>query len=364
MRPLVIALVVIAGCAPAGPTPAASTALPAPTGIVSAPNEHVVDPSPSPVAVPIAPPAPPPVIVTVDGATFPTVNTFALQLAPLPQSEEPARHGVAMYLESLDRYRDGGFDDTQLSISGPFREAVVAGLKASAMPGVKRRFELESLQILRRYVKPWGTQAFLEARVTIVDRAVDGVAAPQRETGVLRLAGDGRVGVVDGWDGARWFNASAGVVPGLSMATPEIVRQEIVHPLSFYLGFETWVPGSAPVQWRTTPEEATPFGTRRAARVAAIDRTVITTRAFDDVVAHIERFETFPDWGSGLATARLSGTVVTTDANGRVSRVGFERRVRVFMFGNWMPEVVDEEISGEWAAGGQLALERIDVNRG
>lgn len=266
-----------------------------------------------------------------------------------------ARLGVQQYLEALDRYRDSGFDASQLGLEkGPFRDAVVAGLRSSATPGVRRKLEIERLEVLRRYTKPWGTQALVDVSVTIVDRDVAGVAAAQRESGVLRLTGDDRLYVRDAWDGTRWLNGNP--------LTADAIRQAVVDPLGFYLRLESWVPGSAAEQWRTG-DEATPFTTWRAQRLAAIDRTQVVSRTFDGVTARIERYDTFAEISSGLATVRLAGTLVTADAAGRVTRTPFERRVRVFLFGNWMPEVVDEEVAGEWISGGQLALEKVDINR-
>jgi hypothetical protein len=240
-------------------------------------------------------------------------------------------------------------------LTGRFRDAVVAGLKSSATPGVKRKLELETVTPLRRYVKPWGTQAFVDVRTTIVDRVVEGVAPLQRETGILRMAGDRRVWVQDAWDGARWFN-------GAQRPDAAVIRDQLTYPLSYYLTWETWIPGSELAQWRPSGDEATPFSLSRAARVASIDRSKVTARAFENVVARIELYETFPELATGLATVRLTGTIVTTDATGRVSGAPLERRVRAFVFGG-MPEIVDEEIAGAWVSGGQLALEKVDINR-
>ena len=67
---------------------------------------------------------------------------------------------------------------------------------------------------------------------------------------------------------------------------------------------------------------------------------------------------------SGLATVRLNGTLMSVNAAGRTDRRAFERRAQVFLFGSWAPEVVDEQGSdGAWVSGGQLALEKIDIDR-
>ena len=68
-----------------------------------------------------------------------------------------------------------------------------------------------------------------------------------------------------------------------------------------------------------------------------------------------------PNFRDGLATVRLAGTVVTTDPAGREARRPFARRI-VVLFGNWMPEVVDEELDGRWLSGGDLALAVRDHN--
>jgi hypothetical protein len=245
-----------------------------------------------------------------------------------------------------------------LPISGPFLSAVSAALTASATPGVTRQFALSSLRVDRHLQKPWGTHAYVDVTVTIVDRAVTGTAPDQWETGKLRLSGD-RLRVTDGWDeeNGRWFN-------GFGSLPLDRVRSEIVAPIGFYLRWESWAPGYAEDQWRTSGDESTPFTRARAERYAAIDRTRTMAQAFDGVTATIERFETIEGVWSGLATVRLSGTRVTKDAAGAVQRTPYEKRVRVFLFGGWMPEVVDEEtLPGVWLSGGELALEKIDVDR-
>lgn len=55
---------------------------------------------------------------------------------------------------------------------------------------------------------------------------------------------------------------------------------------------------------------------------------------------------------------------MTTTAEGTIERARFERRVKVFLFDGWMPEVVDEEVApGVWLSGGELALEKVDIDR-
>ena len=76
----------------------------------------------------------------------------------------------------------------------------------------------------------------------------------------------------------------------------------------------------------------------------------------------IERYETFSEIPDGLATARINGTIATKDPAGRVTRAPFARTVRVF-FGNWIPQVVDEQATGGvWMSGGDLALAARDIN--
>jgi hypothetical protein len=261
-----------------------------------------------------------------------------------------------IYLQNIDLYRRGA--SPVLPITGPFLDAVSAALKESATPGVKREFVLESLVVDHHVQKPWGTHAYVDVTVTLADRAIDGSAPDQRETGKLRLTGD-RLRVSDGWDEAhaRWFN-------GFGALPLDRVRSEIVDPIGFYLAWESWAPGYALEQWRASDEEATPFTRARAQRLAAIDRTRTTSQTFEGVAATIERFETIEGLWTGLATVRVNGTRVTADAAGKIQRTAYEKRVRVFLFGQWMPEVVDEEVSpGVWLSGGDLALARIDVDR-
>jgi hypothetical protein len=268
-----------------------------------------------------------------------------------------ARTAVERYLVGLDAYRNRGFDATQIGLTGRFRDAVAAALKDSATPGVKRTFAVKSLRVERQLVKPWGTRAITDVSVTIVDRAVDGSAPDQVETGLLRLLGD-RPWVVDGWDATagRWWNGAAPVDAAR-------IRSDIVDPIGFYLRLESWVPGSTSEGWREG-DEATPFWTAHKAIIAGLDHAGVVSRLFEGVSATVERLDTFAEAESGIVTVRLAGTIVAVGAGGAVRRTPFERHVKVFVFGNWLPEVVDEQgADGGWLSGGQLALEKIDINR-
>jgi hypothetical protein len=93
-----------------------------------------------------------------------------------------------------------------------------------------------------------------------------------------------------------------------------------------------------------------------------LDRTATPWRTFEDVRATVERYETFSDIRDGLATVRVSGTIVTKSAGGAARHAPFERTLRI-LFGNWIPEVVDEQVTpGVWLSGGDLALAARDVN--
>jgi hypothetical protein len=362
MRILLCAVVLVStACAAASDRVAATPAAPPPPEsaavVWAAPVAPTVEPSASPA--PATAVRLPESTVTVSSAAFPVVRSMVLRTAPLDEpATDAARAGVERYLAGLDAFRDGGFDASQLGITGRFRDVVAAALRASATPGIKRAFVLGSLRMQRHLVKPWGTHAITDVSATIIDRAVDGSAADQVETGTLRLKGDRRLVVSDGWDAAagRWFNGAAPI-------DAERIRQQVVDPLGFYLRLESWVPGSTPEGWREG-DEATAFWTARRSIVTALDHTGIASRVFDGVIATVERFETFADVDSGLATVRLTGTIVATAPSGEVRRASFERHLRVFLFGSWMPEVVDEQTAdGGWLSGGKLALEKIDIDR-
>lgn len=352
---LVLAAVLVA-CRPSTAIAPAASPPPTPEQIQAGATLPAASPVPtaSPQTTSSRPSEP---TVTVSADRFPIETSLELRTSNTPDDIAAARSAVSLYLMTLNSYRDGG-SASQLHITGRFRDAVTQALAESATPGVKRRLELESLRLDRLLVKPWGVRAFAEVTATIVDRVVEGSGTDQRESGRLRLTGD-RLRVSDGWDYAngRWFNGS-----GLGDRGAESVRNAVAQPLTFFLGLEQWAPGSPAETWRAG--EPTPFSAAHAKRVAAIDRTQVTSRLFEDVRVTVERFETFAGEAAGIATVRLTGKLKTTDAGGRTSRAPLERRLKVFLFGGWLPEVVDEEIApAVWLSGGDLALDRIDVNR-
>lgn len=347
---MITVVLLLSACAPVA-QPAASHAPASPVAEPSAGQTLAPAPSPTPVV------QPGPVLdnpfVTITSAPFPIAPTFTLTRSAVPADDFTVRWGIDRYLEGLDRYREFG---DYLPARGAFGEAVAAALVESRTPGVKRTFVLESLRIEAVYKKPWGTQALADVRVTIVDRAVNGSAPDQRETGLLRLSGDKKLQVVDGWNAAagRWFN-------GRVRDDAAGLRESVAQAIGLYLRRESWVMGG-PVETYADGFGMTPFKTARSSYVGAFDRARTTSRMFEDVTGAIERHDTFAELPGGITTARLSATVVTTDTAGRTQRESVTRRVKVF-FGNWMPEVVDEEITpGVWRSGGDLALVEIDIN--
>jgi hypothetical protein len=312
------------------------------------------DPSASVEATPSAAPEQVPGVrvpdptVTLDGRAFPIESTLVLERPVIDEeAREKVRQGILAYLMRLDWHRNGPGEGGSITITGRFAEAVKQGLDSSRTPGIERSFVLESFEVDRYLVKPWGTPAVAEARVTIVDRAKDGKAPDQRETGRLRMLGD-RLSVIDGWDEVndRWFNND------LEVMTTTKLRELVLPTLRHYLRFETWIPGS-PLETGFGPG-TNPFWDARHKYLATFDRGKIVSRTFADVTARVERFETFPELSHGLATASLSGTVISIDASGREGREGFERKVLILV-GNWIPEVVDQEVSpGVWVSDGTL----------
>ncbi len=358
MRPAIALFVLLAACAPAttpGPTASSAATAAASIGATAAPETPIPVPTATPGVEPTPlvpqPQAPFPKVTVKEGA-FPILTTFRLKLATVDADVTTnARYSVERYLRSIDEYRNG--DSPALPITGPFLAAVSAALKDSAEPGVRREFKVESLVVDHHVQKPWGTHAYAEVTVRLVDHDVKGVAPDQRETGRLRLTGD-RLFVTDGWDEAngRWFN-------GFGPLPLEQVRAGVAEATMFYLWFESWVESG-----KQTPYAETTYQEKRAARVVGLDAQQTVSRTFEDTTATIERFETIEGIWSGIATVRLVGTVVSTSASGRTDRAPVERLVRVFLFGGWIPEVVDEETTpGVWASGGDLALQRIDINR-
>jgi hypothetical protein len=351
-RLLFAVLFLVTACAPSTPTTAPVPDAAAMTPVATPTASATTGPTAAPIQLPeVTAPA-----VIVKAGTFPILTSLHLKLAVIDDAVvQGARAGVEQYLRAIDLYR--GRQTPALPISGRFLEAVAAALTGSATPGVTRQFALESLRVDRHVQKPWGTHAYVDVTVTIVDRVVGGTGEDQRETGMLRLSGD-RLRVTDGWDfdNGRWFN-------GFGPLPLEQIRTELGDPIKTYLRVESWTPTSAPGQW-AFGGDASAFARARAQRVAAIDRAQVVSRVFESTNATIERFDTIDGIWSGLATVRLDGTLVTTNAAGRTDRSPFERHVKVFLFGSWVPEVVDEQApSGVWVSGDELALDKIDVDR-
>ncbi|MEK6207010.1 MAG: hypothetical protein AABM32_05155 [Chloroflexota bacterium] len=301
----------------------------------------------------------PEVQVTVAVAPFVISPTLALQAVPTNDEHNGRiRIGLERYLEALDRFRESGSNDPSelgVWITGPFRDAVVAGMQASGTDGVKRKFAIGSLRVDRLLVKTWGTRAVAEVTATIRDQAVDGSVPDQVETGGLRLVGDSPM-VIDGWDttNGRWFN-------GVQTMSAEGLRTDIAFAISSLLLAESWVPGSA-LQTNFGGGGDTPYLAARHEYLGALDRGKSALRTFADVVATVERYETFKEIRDGLATVRIQGVVVTTDPAGKTKRESFDRQA-VVLFGNWVPEVVDEQVvAGRWMSGGDLALGVRDHN--
>jgi hypothetical protein len=357
---LVLALVIAACAVPSPEAANAPTAIPSPE--VAATPSPAPSASPEPTASPL-PDASSGQVAHLEGpniavatTAFPVVVSFALHAAPIDaDAEGRVRLGLEWYLDSLERFRESGATDrSQLSLGGRFGDAVFAGMRESATPGLKRKFAIGSFKIDRLLVKPWGTRAVVEVTATILDKAVDGSAPDQSETGKLRMIGD-KPTVVDGWDSAngRWFN-------GPQVTSQSDARGNVAFWLADLLRSESWIPGSAFETFVGSSGE-TPYARARIQYVRTLDRT-LRSRTFEDVTATVERYETFTEIHDGLATVRLAGTVVTSDANGRNQRQPFERRV-VILHGQNHPEVVDEEITpGAWLSGGDLALSVRDHN--
>jgi len=258
-----------------------------------------------------------------------------------------ARAAVEEYIHRLDWYRDGV---SNLPLQGAFAQAVIGALGPAGDKPQPNKFALASVDLDRYLLKPWGTKALAEVRVTITDGPMDGSSARESETGRLRLMGD-PLRVVDGWDdaNARWYN---GTPPRMTDAD---LQRGIREALIAHLWLETWSIGGQPGQW----DPPTPFASGRAAYVRDL-RSAFTSRAFAELSATIERYDTFAEISQGLATVKVVGTVITTAA--QTTRAPFEQRF-VVLFGNWSPEVVDAQLaSGAWMSGGDLALVERDRN--
>src|SRR5436309_3450474 len=326
MRVRVLAIVMLmSACSPVTSAPSASPA--SSTQMATfLPNETPVAlASPSPTVETPTPYVPPPPddprlspTVSLNQGIFPIMTTLRTKLAVIDEGVvNAARWGVERYLSSIDSYRNG--QSPVLPITGPFLGAVSTALKDSATPGVKRQFEVEALTVDHHVQKPWGTHAYVDVTVSLVDRAVDGNAPDQRETGKLRLSGD-KLFVTDGWDyeHERWFN-------GFGPLPLDQVRIGVADAVSQYLSSESWLPNTSPSFWVV---EGSPYHRARATRMLAIDRRQVTAQLFDNVSATIERFETIDGLWSGVATVRVDGNAVTTYGSGNTVLTTIDRHVR------------------------------------
>ena len=302
--PLLLALLA-AACVARQPEPASPTAAETSTA------------QPSEIARPVPEPTPyvgaavPEVAVTVAVAPFAISPTLSLQVVPTNDEHDGRiRTGLERYLEALDRYRDSGSKDPSelgVWVTGPFRDAVAAGMQASGTDGVKRKFAIGSFRVDRLLVKTWGTRAVAEVTATILDKAVDGSVPDQVETGRLRLVGDSPM-VVDGWDytNGRWFN-------GVQTMSAEGLRTDIVFAISSLLRAESWIPGSA-LETNFGAGGDTPYMAARHKYLGALDRAKTSSRTFADVVAS-RTVRTFREIRDGFAPSD-SGNVLTADAGG------------------------------------------------
>lgn len=352
------------------PSPSDAPATAGPTATVAVTAEPTATPLPTPSTTPAPAPLVTPRIdppkVTLIGAGFPVSGPSQklVRTAPIENSDMQARFAVDEYLGRLNTYRKNAFDEGHLakwSLRPPFLTVVTSSVRESATAGVEREFVLESLRIDAAYQKPWGVQALLDVTVTIRDKVLSGRASDELETGRLRLGGDRRMQVIDGWNYAqgRWWN-------GFPALSNDLVAQGLEHTIGWHLHSETWIPGMPPVTYFGPVE--TPFFKSRSAWLGSFDRSRVASRALESVTAQVTDFETLTELGDGFVNVRVRGTVIATDPAGTTTRTPFDRLVRLFQQSWGYPAahlVVDEEASpGVWRSGGQIALKDIDQTFG
>ena len=280
-----------------------------------------------------------------------------VRFTPTAEFQGKVRFGVQMYLQQLDSFRRNMASG--VSAPKPFADVVAQALRETSAPGVERRFDLVSLRIDAAYRKPWGSDAMADVTVTIRDTVVSGNAPDETETGRLRLAGENRFSVIDGWDSAhaKWFN-------GLSAPSRDRIEQPVTYTVANYLWSESWVPGTQNWSYSQFWGVSTRFAKWHDGIMAAFDHEKVTRRTFETVTAAIERYDPTTELGDGVITVRVRGTEVTADASGATTRTPFERVVRAYMpwwgFAAGRTVVVDEFSAGAWRSGGDLALKELD----
>jgi hypothetical protein len=300
-------------------------------------------------------------------------------------TESALRRWVPAYLEALDKYRSDPtlpsnralFDS--MNAPGPYAELVRQSLAPwfgpSGTEPQKRTFELGQLTIQHMYAKPWGRVAYIDATLTYVDRitAADGKTSAIQHVQQGRYVDQGRgfYKVIDGYDPmvTRWVD---GEQPRWSALALEA---EAPQSVGYFLQRESWVPGE-------TFAHGAPPGQRFLLTVfdnawndalvkldASYTKGEFTTRRFDDVSVRLSRFEPATFLGDGIVTVIVSAQLVTTASGAAARSTSVTRTLRFYRITrdglNAFWQAVDEQDpSGAWLSGGELALAEIDQDRG
>ncbi len=389
------AVAVLVSCAAPAVTPSEG-ASPTPPVVTSAIPTSTSAPTESAVATPnrTYEPGPTPPPQASVPATRVVSQTFSLGATTAlievvgryrTDTEGMLRNWMPSYLEVLDKYRSDQTSPSNRAMfdsmhaPGPYTELIRQSLFASFGFGTsapqKRGFELEQLTIQHMYAKPWGRVAYIDATLTYVDRitAADGKTSSIRHVQYGRYVnqGQGMYKVIDGYDPmlGRWVD---GEQPRWSALALEA---EGPNAIGFFLQRESYVPAepyvhAAPPGGRFL---ITAFDNARNDLLTKLDASYakgeFMTRRFDDVTMRITRFDPATFLGDGVVTVVVTGQIVTmaSGASARSSPVTrtlrFYRITRDGLNASW--QAVDEQDpSGVWLSGGDLALAEIDQDRG
>lgn len=290
-------------------------------------------------------------------APFPSHPATAAELAALAPT-------VSTWVATLAR----GLDGVRYPVAGVDRPQALRALTSESRVAhvlerwtdlnwtetTPRTFVAGGARILGGLDRAWGSTAYVDAAVDLVDRGATEI--PIHATLRLRPTGFSFT-IIDLYDpaGGRWLVGDAPRYAAVDL------EAELPSAVAQYLASESLTSGREAFSGMIATD--TPFGRVRNAAIIALNvrraAGALSDRRFADVEASVGRFE--PAWfgGDGVVTVTVRGTLVETTPGG-VRRVAFVQPLKFFRTpeGAWMA-IDAQEADGSWASGGDLALAEV-----